>query len=164
MNLSLFEHAQIIMDAFEKVLCALQTLGRHIHTELSYYPIWVMQGEAFENNRDKVVEALTHFAPVIGLSPQETWTCPGVVAGTRKTIALVQAVDHAKDAFKEVTQSCKTISKEIPTKPVRDILANNGYGAVKLKQVYRHLHYLEYQPTRNTRLKSSVPGTDGFVL
>jgi hypothetical protein len=146
--MSSFDQYQDIINTFEDVLSALNILCGHIHDELSDYPVWIMQEDAFKDDSDKLIYALIYFSPVSSLSPQETWTCPGAVAGTKKTIALIKAVNHAKDTFKQKAEACKTIFKANPTKPVRDILARNGHGGIKLKQVYRHIRYIEHQPLR----------------
>jgi len=134
---------------FTALLQALDACKAHIQSDLSQLPLWVDNGaEAFVANRDKVLFALGNFGPTQGLSPQETFKCPGVVAGTPQTLALIDNVNHAKNAFKETVHACQKAMQQDVTKFVRDSLAHAGYPGIKLKQVFRHILYIDYHPRR----------------
>jgi hypothetical protein len=145
----LIDFAPQFIRGFTALLEALDAFKAHIQSDLSQLPLWVDNGaEDFVKNRDKVIFALGNFGPTQGLSPQETFKCPGVVAGTQQTLVLIDKVNQAKNAFKKTVHACQqTMQKDI-TKFVRDSLAYQGYPGVKLKQVFRHIIYIPYHPRR----------------
>lgn len=150
---------QTIVQQFETVLKTLDKLGVHIQSKLIHYPVWVDSGKSgFISNREKLVQALMNFKLPSGVTPQETYTCPGAVGATKQTLELVVKVNQAKDAFKSAVQDflAKQPANPYPTRKVRRILALSGYPAVMLKQVYRHLAFIDYHPRRIgwTRAKS----------
>lgn len=150
-----------VIDAFESVLHALNKLCLHIHDDLLDYPVWVDNGhQQFFQDRDKVIYALKHLSPVMDLTPQETFACPGVVGATEQTFSLIDIVNKEKNAFKEMVKNYLEIFKANPTKPVRQVLATAGYGGIKLKQVYRNIQYINFHPRRvgwtKGKLNSSV--------
>lgn len=55
------------------------------------------------------------------------------MGATTDTFTLIKAVNEKKDEFKAVVKNYLDIFKANPTKPVRQILAQAGYGGVKLK-------------------------------
>ena len=145
----LIDFAPQFVSSFKALLQTLETCNKHIQTQLSELPLWVDNGaEVFVRNRDKVISALANFSPTPGLSPQETFKCPGVVAGTAQTLALIDKVNQAKTMFKELVRVCQQSTQQDMTKFVRDSLARAGYPAVKLKQVFRHIIYIDYHPRR----------------
>lgn len=154
----LVEHFKRVVEGFERLLHALDRLCLHIHDDLRDYTVWIDDGQGqMANNRDKVIYALKHFSPMINLTPQETYSCPGAVGGTLQTLVLIDAVNNEKEEFKKVVHEYNTVFKANPTKPVRQVLATAGYGGVKLKQAFRHIHYIDFHPRRIafTKTKSS---------
>lgn len=143
-----FEHYEAIVGAFEHLRSCLNALCRHIHDDLKHYPVWVEKGGVFHSDRDRLIYALKHFAPTPGIAPQSTWVCPGAVGCNHTTITLIQAVNQAKDDFKAVAERYRCDKKANPTKAVREVLAKKGYGWTKLKQICRHIHYVDYSPNR----------------
>ena len=91
--------AQII-STYEAVANALRVLCLHIRTEFKNLPLWVIDGEVFNADRNKLIDALNNFGPTPGLMPQETFSCPGAVACILKTLGLIEQVNAAKTAFK----------------------------------------------------------------
>jgi hypothetical protein len=146
----LIEQFQPIIDAFEKILRALSSICDHIENDLGNLPVWVMSenGDNFIKDKNRVIYALKHFSPVTELTPQETFSCPGAVGATLKTFSYIDALNKAKDSFKNKVREYHHLFKANPTKPVRKILAQAGYGGVKLKQVYRHIQYIDFHPKR----------------
>lgn len=142
------EYYQAIVQAYDNLMDHLNALCRHIYDELVDYPVWIMQDGKLVNDRDRVIYALKHFSPTPGLAPQETWACPGAVGCNNKTIELINAVNQAKDDLKAQAKAYHDAFKPNPTKPIREILSLNGYGYTKLKQVYRHIRYIDYHPDR----------------
>jgi hypothetical protein len=150
-----------VIEAFESVLHALNKLCLHIHDDLLDYPVRVDNGhQQFVHERDRVIYALKHLSPIMDLTPQETFACPGVVGATEETFSLIDIVNQEKDVFKKVVKNYLDIFKANPTKPVRHVLASAGYGGVKLKQIYRHIQHLNFHPRRvgwtKGKLNSSV--------
>lgn len=144
-----------LIGLFESCVKSINALCEHINNELIHFPLWVDNGTGqFIADREKVIYVLKHISPKEGLTPQETFDCPGVVAGTAKTIKLIEVVNSAKDAFKAEVQNYKHLFKANPTKPVRQILATAGFGGVKLLQVYRHIPYINLHPRRISWVKS----------
>jgi hypothetical protein len=141
------EHADLMIQAFEAIESPLNALCLHILDNLKDLPVWVAQNRKFEPDRDKAIFAFKHFLPTQGLTPQETFKCPGVIAGTEKTVRLVQAVNKAKEAFKQAVAEC---CPELHNKDrlIRTLLSRAGYPGLKLKQVFRHIPYLPYHPRR----------------
>lgn len=145
----LIDFAPQFVNCFISLLQTLNTCNIHIQSELSELPLWVDNGvEVFVSNRDRVIFALANFGPTQGLSPQETFKCPGVVAGTPQTLALIDKINQAKTAFKELVRAGQQSTQQDITKFVRDTLARAGYPGVKLKQVFRHIIYINYHPRR----------------
>ena len=139
--------AQII-STYEAAANALSALCLHIRTELKNLPLWVIDGEVFNADRNKLIDALNNFGPTPGLMPQETFSCPGAVACTLKTLGLIEQVNTAKTAFKTQIALCKQQTRHDISKVIRHALAQAGYTAVKLKQVYRHIPFIAYHPRR----------------
>jgi hypothetical protein len=149
------EYYEEIVGAFEAFLFAIDKLCLHIIDDLKDYPIWVDNGHGeFVNDRDKVVYVLKHISPKLDLNPQETYSCPGAVGATYKTFELIQEVNIAKDNFRSNVQEYKDLFKPNPTRPARQIIAAAGYGGVKLLQVYRHIHFIDFHPRRIAWTKS----------
>ncbi|MEN9450555.1 MAG: hypothetical protein RJA83_1173 [Pseudomonadota bacterium] len=145
----LIDFAPQFVSCFTTLLQTLDTCNDHIQNQLGELPLWVDNGaEVFVRNRDRVVFALANFSPTPGLSPQETFKCPGVVAGTSQTLALIDKVNQAKTTFKELVRVCQQSAEQDMTKFVRDSLARAGYPGVKLRQVFRHIIYIDYHPRR----------------
>jgi len=145
----LLNYGPQFINHFESLLDKLEQLNAHIKCDLSELPLWVdNDAEVFVRNRDKVIFALANFGPTQGLSPQETFKRPGVVAGTPKTLALIDKVNQAKSTFKELVRACQQSTQQDITKFVRGALAHAGYPAIKLKQVFRHIIYIAYHPRR----------------
>lgn len=145
----LIDFAPQFISCFTALLQALNTCNTHMQTELNELPLWVDNGaEDFVKNRDKIIFALGNFGPTQGLSPQETFKCPGVVASTRQTLVLLDKVNQIKSAFKELVHTCQQAAQQDITKFVRDTLARAGYPGIKLKQVFRHIMYIDYHPRR----------------
>lgn len=150
---------QAIVKHFEAVLKAVDKLCHHIHSELGSYPLWVDNGKGrFTSNRAALTSALNNFKQPMGVTPQETFTCPGAIGATKQTFALVKAVNQAKDKFTAVVHAfiAKQPANPIPTRKVRQILALAGYPSIMMRQVYRHLVFVDYHPRRIgwTRAKS----------
>jgi hypothetical protein len=143
------EHYENIISAFEGLLSALNSLCLHIHDDIRSFPVSIADNEGlFISDRDRVIYALKQFEPNVDLSPQETEPFPGAVGCTQKTFQLIDTVNAKKDALKLSAQAYKKKFKANPTKPVRDILLKNGFGSLRLKQVYRHIHYVNDHPER----------------
>lgn len=145
----LIDFAPQFIDCFIDLLQAINTCQSHIRTQLIKLPLWVDNGGgAFINNRDRVILALENFGPTPNLSPQETFKCPGVVAATKETLMLIDTVNESKHLFKQLVQTChQTLGKD-STKFVRTTLAHAGYPGIKLKQVFRHIRFINYHPRR----------------
>lgn len=145
----LIDFAPKFISSFTRLLQILDTCNLHIQNELCAFPLWVDNGAGeFVKNRNKVIFALGNFGPTQGLSPQETFKCPGVVAGTQSTLILIKKLNQEKSNFKELVQACQQSTEQDCTKFVRDTLARAGFPAIKLKQVFRHVIYLNYHPRR----------------
>lgn len=86
----------------------------------------------------------------MGVTPQETFTCPGAIGATKQTFALVKAVNQAKDKFTAVVHTfiAKQPANPIPTRKMRQLLALSGYPSIMMRQVYRHLTFVDYHPPR----------------
>lgn len=143
-----------VVGAFEKVISALNALCLHVHDELHGFPVWVDKGDlSLVPDRDKVIYVLKHLSPMEGLSPQETFACVGAVGGNSVTLALVAAVNQAKDDFREVVNRFLSGDENRETAIIRRLLALNGYPGIRLKQVFRHIRSVEYHPRRISFVK-----------
>lgn len=139
---------EAVTSTYTAVVNTLNALCLHVYDDLSDLPSWVSDQGVFTRNLDTIVYALKNFGPTPGLTPQETYSCPGAVAGTEQTIALIQQVNAAKDAFKLAVMKVKQSSSQDISIVIRSILAQSGHTAIKLKQVYRHIPYINYHPRR----------------
>lgn len=145
----LVDFAPKFISCFMTLLQTLDACNAHIQNDLNELPLWIDNGTGeFIKNRNKLIFALGNFGPTQGLSPQETFKCPGVVAGTQATLALIDQLNHVKSTFKELVRACQQSTEQDSTKFVRDTLARAGYPGIKLKQVFRHISYINYHPRR----------------
>ena len=116
----------------------MDKLGSHIQTKLTASPIWIDNGQGcFVSDRAKLIHVLKSFKLPSGVTPQETYACPGAIGTTAQTLALIDKVNQAKDAFKTAVQEflAKQPANPYPTRQVRHILALSGYPAVMLKVI-----------------------------
>jgi len=105
----LIDFAPQFIRCFTALQQALDECKIHIQSDLSQLPLWVDNGsEVFVSDRHKVLFALNNFNPTQGLSPQETFKCPGVVAGTLHTLTLIDKINQAKNAFKKTVHDLPT--------------------------------------------------------
>lgn len=140
-----------IITAFEAVEKCLNALCLHIHDALQDYPLHVDKGnKELVSEPDLVIYALKHLKPTPGLSPQQTFACMGAVGCTVDTLTLIDTVNAAKDSFRRIIDTyLKQLSPtQRDTAIIRDILARHGHPSIKLKQVYRHIKYLNYHPRK----------------
>ena len=145
----LIDFAPKFISCFTTLLQTLDKCNAHIQNELDELPLWVDNGAGdFVANRDKVIFALGNFGPTQGLSPQETFKCPGVVAGTQPTLKLINELNQIKTTFRELVRACQQSTQQDMSKFVRDTLAYAGYPGIKLKQVFRHIICINYHPRR----------------
>lgn len=135
-----------ILGAFTNIEQALTHLSQHIQKALADLPLWIYEDGGFSTNRTAAIEAINKFTPTPGLSPKETFQCPGVIAGTTETLKLIQAVNTAKDAFLAVIKQYRQKTHANPTKAIRDILLKHSCGTIKLKMLCRHIKYIPHHP------------------
>lgn len=100
-------------------------------------PVWVDNGAGeLVCDRGRVIGALRTFKVAEGLLPQETAACVGAVGCKVETLALIEAVNRAKDKLKSIVDlylEYYQADKSRNTKVIRDLLAANGYPLIKLK-------------------------------
>lgn len=136
-----------MLEQFHQLLTHLQILKNHLMEEMADYPAWVGESDSFRKDKATAIVALTCFtyeSPV----PQNTFACPGAIAGNTHTLHLVNEVNHLKDSFKlAVNRYLSTYAKK-DTSKIRHLLSKAGYPGIKLKQVYRHIHYVDFHPRR----------------
>ncbi len=144
--------AQKLIAIFKSIGQNLTRLTQDLCQKLNKLPVWVDDGEGdFINDREKIIFALTHFTSTPGLSPQETYRCPGVVAVTHDTLVLIKKVNEAKEAFRAQLKQYHEEhedKKRDTTAWARQLLAKAGYPGLRLKQVMRNLPFIEYHPRR----------------
>ena len=139
-----------LIDALKQERTALNSLGLHILDELPIsFPVAIDNGKGdICDSRLRLNYALKHIHHEPDLKAQETFSCPGGVGCTVQTVGLIEAVNAAKEEFKV---SIKEIQKQLPkiaAKFIHHILAQETNGVVKLKEIYRHLHYIAYHPAK----------------
>jgi hypothetical protein len=139
-----------IIEVFKGINLSLNTLNLHIHDDLNDLPVWIYdeKKEVFTNYRDKVLYVLKKFSPTASETAKETYSCPGVVAATEQTLELIDAVNTAKDRFKELLSNCKKVLAMNAAPFIRQTLKEAGFGSLKLKTVYRHIKYIAAHPRR----------------
>ena len=126
-------------------------LSYHIQFELNHLPIWSenTEGDGFENNRIKVIEAIKRQEIDAHLKPSETFSFAGVIASTEKTIEIINQVNGMKDLFKSaVTQYRRSEVFIRGAMPASKLLERGGYPGIKVRQVARHLQFIDYHPRR----------------
>jgi hypothetical protein len=134
------------VSAFNAINDALNILCLHLHDDLTNYPVWVSNEDGeFTSSKDALIYALKKFTPTPGLLPQETFSCPGAVGGNAQTLELITRVNAAKDQLRMVIAACHEF---LGVSAMKHIHANFGIGAIKLKEVYRHLKYINGHPRR----------------
>lgn len=147
MTLTLLEHSEQIVKSFESIIAAMDILTHHIQAELKDFPIWAQTTENnFDSNRNKLVYALRKFESDFNAPVQETFSFCGAIAGTQKTLELVSELNKTKDAFKSKVIEYHRSPAYHYTVPARKILTRYGYSGIKLKQVYRHIVTLDFNP------------------
>ncbi|MGX9080706.1 hypothetical protein ACWTQY_33170, partial [Klebsiella pneumoniae] len=78
-----------IVQSFLTILEMLRLLTQHIRDELGSSPSWISENDLLVNNKERLIHAFSHFLPS-GVSPQQTFACPGALAGGIKTLALLE--------------------------------------------------------------------------
>lgn len=147
--MSILTLSKNILNAFENVQTELNKLCLHIHDELLLLPICVDDGKGnLSDKRDRLIYALKHVHHDDSLAAQETFSCPGAIACTNLTLGLIEAVNEAKDRFKEVIHKEKQCLGADPYKIIRDVFIQAGHSIVKLRQVERHIQFIDYHPRR----------------
>lgn len=139
-NHQLIHHYLVILDSIKQ-------LAQHIHQELATYPAWVNDDGILISDKGKVIATFSHFLPS-GATPQQTYACPGALAGNSCTLKLVQQINCAKDQFKQTVNDLLKEQEYKDTSIVRSLLAHAGHPGIKLKQVYRHIRYIDFHPRR----------------
>lgn len=137
----------LVVEHFLAILGCLKQLAEHIHSDLIAYPTWINEEGSLVDNKGLFIAAIAHFLPS-GVSPQQTYACPGALAANPKTLELVKTLNKAKDIFKQTVNQRLEHQEHKDTSIIRNILANAGYPGIKLKQVYRHLRYIDFHPRR----------------
>lgn len=110
-------------------------------------PLYVTQDEELTASRPRLIEALTCLSP-LQEAPQETFSCPGVVAGNYHTGILIQELNQSKTQFKKVVKEYLLTQNSKDTALVRALLRAHGEPVIKLKHVYRTLKWVAYHPRR----------------
>ena len=139
--------ALFIVQGYQSVLNALDLLSIHLKQDLADIRFWVVEQESSTSAQDKTIEALSLLTPAAS-SPQQTYACPGAIGGNQKTIHLVHEVNAAKDQFKTLAKQYLAQLENKDTQLIRQILKHAGFSAVKLRQVYRHIRWIDYHPRR----------------
>jgi len=149
------DYGEKVVASFEEVIATLNKLCLHVLDDLKALPLWVFDGvESWVPDRDKLCYILKHLDHRPELSPQETYVCPAVVAATAETFKLIDKVNSAKLVFKNAVAVYLKFLNTTKTKVVRRLLNASGYGAIKLKQVYRTIPYIDFHPCKITWAKS----------
>jgi hypothetical protein len=138
---------KLIIEHYQIILSTLEKLASHIKQDLNTYPSWIKEEDKIISDFDKLINAFCYFLPG-GPTPQHTFACPGAFAGNEQTILLVDTVNQAKQQFREVANSYLANQKITDTLVVRQLLARAGYPGIKLRQVYRHIRYINFHPRR----------------
>lgn len=158
-----------LINRFKEVTHSINALTQGVIKDgEDNYPAWVNQFEFKGDNapqRDKVIIAIRQICFVDKQDPKTTIDFPGLVASSDATLALVEKVNDAKDAFKEVVLAIKhdnlmsdeqvmaALEKEgiaAVGDNVRDInvkaaLRRAGIARLCLKQVYRKIQTVGYK-------------------
>lgn len=141
-----------IIEAFDEIWLGLQKLSEHVKDDLAMLPLWVDNGAGeLVTERSRAIEAIKHIKMSEGLRPQETLACVGAIGCKKETLLLLSVINQAKDKFKGLVQlylAHYQADKSRDTSVIRDLLASHGYAQVKLKQIYRHIQYVNYHPRR----------------
>lgn len=139
-----------VATSFKVLIEKLDELCLRILNLPNDYPLWVSNNEFTEGGRnlDKLIFSLKNIYPARGKSPQETYHCPGAIGVNEVVLALIQKVNEAKDAFKDAVNVFRAVKPVATDKWVRALLADEGYPAISLKQVYRYIHFLNCHPRR----------------
>lgn len=142
-----------IIEQFKNLLQEIDKLTLHIQKDLTTAPIWVndpKQPDQFVPDYNLFIKALVDFYPGGLETPQHTKSFQGAIGGTLKTLALIKHVNDSKDKLKSVINEYLKEIKQRDTPIIHTILKNAGFPRLKLKQVYRHIPYIDYHPRRIT--------------
>lgn len=83
--MDLIDHFESLINLFDTFALALDKLCVHIQDDLTNFTMWIDDGnKQFIQDRDKAIYVLKHLSPKEGLSPQETFVCPGVIGANKK--------------------------------------------------------------------------------
>lgn len=107
--------------------------------------------EALAEPQIKVAQAVKQLAYIPGQDPKTTLVFPGVVVASAATLRRVQALNVAKQGFKEAVQLAKAANSKIKDDHITDMLtagcqaarevfSTGGFGTICLKQAYRPVH------------------------
>ncbi len=144
-----------ITSHFNEYLVELNTLCGHIQKQLTSFPASISLDEKnFLNDPQYIIQSIKSLSPDPSLKAQETPSFPGAMACNSETIELINQLNKRKDLLRAQFEQHKRKSSANPTKHIRDILKKEGYGAINLKQAYRHIYYVNYHPERIAWVKS----------
>lgn len=144
--------AQEVVDYFERFYAQLIKLDKMI--EKTTLPFKVLRGQQFISDRSLLRYTINHLSADKGLSTIETYKRPGVVASTPAMIKQVVTLNQAKQHIKASIKAYQQAHKQTNTAEVRHLLAQAGYGLVRLKEVYRQYIVIVQQPTQVTWFQS----------
>lgn len=137
-----------ILQCHQSLKEAIDALCLYVCDHLTDLPIWIADHHTFTQSRYKLCQALTCFAPQQALPHNATPTFPGAAGCDLDTLTLIDTVNAAKDALKEAVMAYKQADCYDQQLPANKIIAKAGHGFVRLKQLYRHIHYLSWHPRR----------------
>ena len=142
-------NSYLIVECFETVLKKLEDLNQYLYNMQFDFPLWI-QTEVGQLVADKsrLMDALMNFEPTEGLSPQQTFVCPGAVGGSILTFDYIKAINVAKDAFNQAIKDYMKTHQIQDTALIRQVLASAGHTGIKLKQVTRQIITVNFHPRR----------------
>ncbi len=144
-------HISNLKEAFEKVVVNLEVLTHHVNVDLKELPVWSqnIDKDGFGCNRTSLISAISKLNYDFSHSPQETVSFAGAIASTQATKEIIEQINNAKDLFKAaLSQYRESPLYDERTKSGKALLAKAGYKGVSIKQVCRHIHFVDFHPRR----------------
>ncbi len=135
-----------IVSKFLHIVTLLENFKLHIDSELMDKPAWVNDWKLM-TDKQAIKNSFTEFSHH-NLISQSTLSCPGALAGTNETLLQIAMINEAKDDFRRTVGLYLDSFKTKNTRIIRDILTQSGFSPIRLRQVYRRIHVVQFHPKR----------------
>lgn len=140
-----------VLNSFAALKTCLNTVNEHICILDKDLPAWfqpqlVLGFDNRGNPREQAYKLISQLEYLDGQQPREILVGAGVIAAPIETIQAIQALNAAKQTFKQAILNLK--KAKIPPSELSLALMRMGLARVHLKQCYRVMPYFMQRPKK----------------